>query len=139
MAAYTDYTYYTTTYLGTAIASTAFAQLALRASAVIDQITFSRVAAIILANTETDNIDLIKMAVCAVAEQLQTNDASGSNGGIKSESIGSNSVTYVDGSQMTLSNDRKLSNAAKLYLGNSGLMFKGFADDELGGVILDED
>jgi hypothetical protein len=139
MSAYADLTYYQTNYLGTLIASANFAQLALRASAVIDQLTFQRTAAVILAATDTATIDLIKMACCAVAEEMQNINASGSTGGIKSESIGSNSVTYVDGSQMTLSNNTRLSNVAKLYLGNSGLMFKGFSSDELSGDLNDDE
>jgi hypothetical protein len=130
MAVYATYSYYTGTFLGTAIASADFARLALRASAVIDQVTFNRAAAIVLAATETATIDLIKMATCAVAEAYQTNEADGSGGGIKSESIGSNSVTYRDGANATLSDNEKLSRAAKLYLASTGLMYPGFNEGE---------
>ena len=70
MAAYADYTYYPGTFLGTAIASTVFPRLALRASLMIDRLTFTRAAPVITANTDTATIDLIKMATCAVAEVL---------------------------------------------------------------------
>jgi hypothetical protein len=130
MTVYTDYTYYSGTFLGTAIASADFARLALRASEIIDQITFNRTAAIVLAATDTATIDLIKMATCAVAETYQTNEADGSGGGIKSESIGSNSVTYVDGAKATLSDMVRLSRAAVLYLDSTGLMYRGFASGE---------
>ena len=130
---YVTYTYYTTTFLGTVIASADFAQLALRASAVLDSITFNRVAAIVLTATDIVTIDKIKMATCAVAEELQTLALAGSSGGgIKSESLGSYSVSYADGSKMSLTDTQKLSNAASLYLGSTGLMFKGFFDDEYG-------
>ena len=71
MAVYADYEYYTDTYLGTAIAETAFDALALRASAVIDRLTFDRAAVVITADEDDATIDLIQMATCAVAEELQ--------------------------------------------------------------------
>ena len=130
---YVTYTYYTTTYLGSLIASANFAALALRASAVIDQLTFGRAAL----ETNLTTVDSIKMACCAVAEELQ-NQAGSSGGGIQSESIGANSVTYVKGAAATLTDKEKLSRAAVLYLGNTELMFKGFASGELGGVLYEE-
>jgi hypothetical protein len=134
MAVYATYTQYTTDYLGTAIASADFAALALRASAYIDQLTFNRVAAIVLAGTDTANIALIMMACCSVAESLQTIDTNGTTSGIKSESIGNNSVTYMDGTFATLSITAKLRQAASLYLGSTGYMYAGFASGEYGGV-----
>jgi hypothetical protein len=131
MASYVDYTYYSTTYLGTAIASPDFARLALRASAQIDALTFDRTAPVVTAATDTATIDKIKMACCAVAEELQVQDAAGdSAGGIQSESIGSNSVSYAVGALATLTHDQKLQRVARLYLGNTGLMFRGFASGE---------
>jgi hypothetical protein len=139
MAAYADYTYYTGTYLGTAIASADFARLALRASEVIDEITFGRASIIVAAATDTATIALIKNATCAVAEKYQENEAAGGNDGIASESIGANSVTYTANAYAQLSQLAKLAKAAKTYLGNTGLMFKGFASGEYSGDIDDED
>lgn len=130
MAAYVDFTYYTSTFLGTAIASADFSRLALRASAVIDQITFNRTAAIILAATETVTIDLIATATCAVAEEILSIEASGNVDGIQSESIGSNSVTYTKSAFAQLTSNEKLSRAAKLYLSSTGLMYPGFNEGE---------
>lgn len=135
MAAYATFSQYTTDYLGTAIASAAFARLALRASEIIDMLTFDRTAAIVLAATETATIALIVKATCAVAEVYQANEANPSGGGIKSESIGANSVTYMDGAHATLSDNAKLSRAAAVYLSATGLMFRGFNFDEYGGGI----
>jgi hypothetical protein len=134
--AYATYQYYTGTFLGVNIASVDFARLALRASAIIDQITFQRTAAIITAATETAKIDLIKMATCAVAEQIQTNDTS--PGGIQSESIGANSVTYVAGASSTQSHLKKLRDAAKTYLDSTGLLYPGFLEDEYGGSSIED-
>ena len=129
---YVTYTYYTTTYLGTVIASADFARWALRASAVIDRLTYGRAA------TETDvtKVDAIKMATCAVAETLQTQDGA-ADGMIASESIGSHSVSYVQGS--TKSKEGAQSDAASLYLGSTGLMFRGFYSGEYSGDLDDAD
>jgi hypothetical protein len=133
MTAYADQTYYANTYLGTVIASADFARLALRASAIIDQLSFDRAAAIVAAATDTATIAKIKNAVCAVAEEIQAVDAAGGMDGIQSESIGSNSVTYAANASARRTTKQRYSEAAALYLGNTGLMFRGFADDELGG------
>ncbi len=136
--AYATYAYYTDTFLGTAIASADFARLALRASAVIDQITFNRAGPVVTAGTETDTIDLIKMATCAVAEEYQAIEDSGSADGIQSESVGSHSVTYAENSKQRRTATARLAEAAKLYLGSTELMYRGFAEGEY-GTDVDED
>lgn len=133
--AYCDYTYYSGTYLGTAIASANFARLALRASAVIDSLTFNRAAD----ETDTDTVDAIKMATCAVAEEIQAVETGGGADAIQSESVGSVSITYADNATKRLTNNERYTEAAKLYLGNTGLMFKGFMDGEYGCTIEDDD
>lgn len=130
MAAYADYAFYSTTYLGTAIASADFPRLALRASEVIDQVTFNRAAAIVSAETDTDTIALIQKATCAVAEELNNQEANGNLDGISSERVGSYAVTFGAGSRAMLSNEAKQEQAARLYLANTGLMFRGFTDEE---------
>jgi len=134
---YADYTFYTGTYLGNAIASADFAALALRASAVIDQITFDRAAVVITVATDTVTIDKIKKATCAVAEELQTQDAAGGTDGITSESIGNYSVSFAVGAKKTLTSGQQLANAAGLWLANTDLLFRGFASGEYGGTIDD--
>jgi hypothetical protein len=131
MTAYATYAYYTDTYLGTAIAEADFDQLALRASEVIDQITFARAATVVSTATDTDTIDLIKKATCAVAEELQTQSGESANGVIQSESVGRHSVTYAAGS--VHSQALRQLEAAQLYLASTGLMFRGFTSDEWGG------
>lgn len=136
MAAYATYTYYTTTYLGTQITPQAeFDRLSLRASAWIDRLTFQRVAAIVTAGTETANIDLIRMATCAVAEDIQRAETAGGADAIKSEAIGQNSVSYADtSSKMNTAGETYMQTAA-LYLGSTGLMFPGFAAGEYSGEL----
>jgi hypothetical protein len=135
MAAYADYTFYSTTYLGTAIASADFARLALRASAVIDQITFNRASPIVTADTDDDTILAIQNATCAVAEEIQTQESSGNIDGVTSERVGNYSVSYGAGARAALSNDAKVAKVALLYLSNTELMYRGFASGELGGVV----
>jgi hypothetical protein len=128
MTAYADFTYYSGTYLGTAISEASFPALALKASAVIDQITFGRAA------TDTENETAIKNAMCAVAEELQKQDAQGGADGIASESQGNYSVSYTTTSNKSKSNTQKLQDVARLWLANTYLMFAGFNSDEYGAA-----
>jgi hypothetical protein len=122
MTAYCDFAYYSGTYLGTAITSAAFPQLALRASAIVDQLTFQQAAE----QTDADVIDLIKMATCAVAEEFKKVSDNGDVGGIKSETVDKHSVTYADNSASMRSIEQKYSDAAALYLASTNLMYRGF-------------
>ena len=133
MTAYADYAYYSGTYLGAAIASADFTRLALRASTVIDQITFGRAAPIVTAATDTTTIDAIQMATCAVAEEIQRAEASG--GAVQSERVGNYSVTYAG----QKSEKSQYANAAKQYLWATDLLYAGFADGEYSGDDDDED
>lgn len=130
MAAYVDYTYYTTTYLGTSIASADFSRLSVRASKHIDALTFGRAAAIITANTDTDTIDAIKMATCAVCDELQKDADSDGRDNITAERVGNVSVSYGDKSQMAKTLAQKVNDAASLYLWETDLMFRGLNADE---------
>lgn len=124
---YADYTYYTGTYLGTAIASGDFDRLALRASAWIDRLTFQRAAA------DTANTNAIKNAMCAIAEDIQNTEANGGVDAIQSESIGQNSVTYGAMSSKLASAGETYLQTASLYLGSTGLLYPGFANGEYSG------
>ena len=125
--AYADFTYYSTSFLGTAIAEADFPRLALEASAVIDRITFGRAA------TDTENTTAIKNAMCAVAEELLNQRNAGGADGIASESQGQYSVSYLANSSRSKTNLEKLSNAARLWLDGTFLMFAGFNAGEYGG------
>jgi hypothetical protein len=70
--------------------------------------------------------------MCAVADELKSQTTA--PGGIESERVGNHSVTYATTSEMQLSNHQRLKNAAKIHLGNTGLMYAGFATGEAGGV-----
>ena len=139
MTAYVDYAYYHNTFLGTAIASGDFAQAALRASAVMDSITFDRTDAIVTANTDLATIELIKQATCAVAEQWQAIVASGGVDGISQETVGAHTVIYNSKAASQLSANQKYVQAAQPYLASTGLLFPGFASGEYGGSLESED
>lgn len=130
MTVYADYTYYVTSFLGNVIAESEFPRLALRASAVIDQLTFNRAA------SETTNTTAIKNAMCAVAEELQRQASADGVDGIASESQGQYSVSYLANSDRSKSNTAKLQSAATVWLANTYLMFAGFNSDEYGSVLL---
>lgn len=67
--AYADYTFYTTTYHGTAIATGDFDRLADKASDKLDTMTFDRLVSGL--PTAERAATKVKKAVCAVAEKLQ--------------------------------------------------------------------
>jgi len=127
---YVDYNYYTTSYLGMLIASPDFSRLAVRASKQIDALTFGRAAAVITANTDADKIDAIKMAVCAVADELQKDADTGGRDNITSEKVGNTAVTYGEKSQMAKPLASRISEAASLWLWETDLMFRGLNADE---------
>lgn len=136
--AYADYEYYTVTYLGTAIQEAVFSRLALRASVFLDYYTQGRAA-------QNSELDALKMACCAVAEQYQTIETAralaqkslaaslSANGGeVQSQSVGSWSKTYRSAgdsaAQATASASAaqaSLAEAANQYLAGTGLLYRG--------------
>ncbi len=67
--------------------------------------TFNRVAEIISDNDDDDTIDLIKMAVCAVADELHRQSSEGPQ--VAGERVGSYSKTYVVTSEMKIPAEEK--------------------------------
>jgi hypothetical protein len=117
MAAYADYSYYSTTYLGTAIPEADFPRLALQSSNFINQVTFGRAASV----TDEASMDQIKMACCAVAEAMQLELQGGP---VVSESNDGWSRSYAQ-PQNTKTGRQRLYDTALLYLGQTDLMFPG--------------
>ena len=135
--AYADYDYYTITYLGTAISEADFPRFALRASSFLDYYTQGQAA-------KNAELDALKMACCAVAEQYQSIDAAqalaqkalsaslSSGGELQSQSVGSWSKTYRsagDSAQQALASaetaQAALAAAAAQYLAGTGLLYRG--------------
>lgn len=133
---YATYSQYTTDYFGTQISSMDFARLALRASETLDLLTYDRISAIILAGIDIATIAKIVKATCALAEEIQTLETTPD--GITSETEGRHSVSYGANAKAALTEEQRLAKVAKLYLGNTGLMFKGFADGEYSGSVSDD-
>ena len=139
--AYADYAYYTTAYLGTTIGEADFPRLSLRASSYLDYYTQGRAG-------ENPDLDALKMACCAVAEQMQLADiaqetaakslsaslSSAGPGELQSQSVGSWSKTYRSGGEsaqqaLTAAQTAKaaLASAANQYLAGTGLLYRGGA------------
>lgn len=123
-ASYTDYEFYLHTYKGAALELADFTRLILRASAVIDQVTYNRAGPVILAATDEDMIEKIELATCAVADELLALEGSG--GAVTSETIGRHSVTYAK----PQSQQTRLANAARTHLWSTDLMYRGILEDE---------
>ena len=135
--AYADYDFYKITYLGTAIQEADFPRLSLRASAFLDYYTQGRAA-------QNTDLDALKMACCAVAEQYQYIDTAQalaqkslsasleSDGELQSQTVGSWSKTYRSGgdsAQQALSSvqtaQAALGALAQQYLAGTGLLYRG--------------
>ena len=135
--AYADYEYYTTTYLGTAIKEDDFPRMALRASSFLDYYTQGRAA-------QNSDLDALKMACCAIAEQYQSIDTAQalaqkslsasleSDGELQSQTVGSWSKTYRSGrdsAQQALSSvqiaQAALGAIVQQYLAGTGLLYRG--------------
>ena len=137
--AYADYGYYITTYLGTVIQEADFPRLALRASSFLDYYTQGRAG-------PNQDMDALKMACCAVAEQYQSIDLArqaalnalknstnaGAAGELQSQSVGSWSKTYRGGGESAQqattaaqAAQASLASVAAQYLSSTGLLYRG--------------
>ena len=132
--AYADYEYYTAAYLGKTIQKADFPRLSLRASYFLDYYTQGRAAS----NSE---LDALKMACCAVAEQYQSIDLAqqaamnalknsanaGEAGELQSQSVGSWSKAYRSGgeSAQQATAQTHLASVAAQYLAGTGLLYRG--------------
>ena len=124
MTAYVDFTYYSDVYFGSSVSVEDFNRLAVNASSRIDQLTFDRALPIIEEQVDPDLvlIERIKMATCAVIDEIQKWNSIGEFGRVKQESVGQHSVTYMDDKTTYYDGTRT---AAKQYLGTTGLMYPG--------------
>lgn len=135
--AYANYEYYTSTYLGTAIKEDDFPRLSMRASSFLDYYTQGRAA-------QNADLDALKMACCAVAEQYQYVDTAQSlaqksltasletDGELQSQTVGSWSKTYRSGGETAQqaataaqTAQVSLAAAARQYLAGTGLLYRG--------------
>lgn len=135
---YADFEYYITKYMGTAIEPERFYTFALRASSFLDYYTQGRAA-------ENADLDAVKMACCALAEQYQVIEqaqalanknlsaAIESDGGeVQSETVGSWSKSYRSGgdsagaaASVAANAQASLAAVARQYLSGTGLLYRG--------------
>ena len=95
-----------------------FDRLAIYASAYLDELNMGRTAGELPAETQ----EKAKMALCAVADAYRLNEQ---GGGVASETNDGISVTYVAGVSNTKTDGRRLYEAAALFLGPTGLLYRG--------------
>lgn len=125
---YADYSYYTGTFLGNAIAEADFPRLAKRASERIDLLTRSRAAAYY-----GEFPAPVRDAACAIAEILQQAERGNALAGaaiIQSESTGKHSTTYAATQDASTESGQAALNAringvAWQYMGYTGLLYRG--------------
>ena len=113
-----DYDFYTGTYKGARTAAD-FNRLAVFASAYISEITLGRVPDDLGALGDEDAALRVRLAFCAVAD---TYGGQAASAGIASETNDGISVTYVSDDALRR---RALYNAAAVYLGSTGLLYRG--------------
>lgn len=119
---YVDYSYYVDAFYGSKIAEKDFYRYALRASQFLDYYTRGKAK---------DNAELeeIKLACCAVAECVFTGDSAVNNvKGLKSESVGSYSVSYETGKEKietAQATRAECAAVAREYLADTGLLYRG--------------
>lgn len=115
--AYADINYYKGDYMGALIPDLDFDRLSRQASAYLDQITFGNAA------KAPESVSLkVKDACCAVADAYYTNEQ---GGGKASESNDGVTVNYVAGVSKAKTDNERLYEAARLYLGMTGLLYGG--------------
>lgn len=110
---YADYEFYTATYGGNQIKEADWTRTAREASAYIDQLTFGRLTGHPERVTEE-----VQMAVCAAAEVAERYRAATtqSAAGIASESVGGQSVTYRNSTELEAGKQSEIWQAVSLYL-----------------------
>lgn len=116
---YADYEYYTNVFYGTQIKEEEFNAACSRASDYIRYITKGKA---------TEDIPEVKNAACAIAERYQTIEKAREQalGGVKAtETVGSWSVSYRSGKDISDAYGSELYSIATMYLANTGLLYRG--------------
>ena len=139
---YADYSFYTGTFYGTAIDQADFPRLASRASDFLDYYTRGKAAKV----TDEATLTALAKACCAVAESIQEDEQAkalaakassaalaSATGELKSETVGSYSVSYVTAAdyakagkaQSAKDTRAAYAEIAAEYLVNTGLLYRG--------------
>ena len=110
------YEFYRGTYHGDKITAAEWPVLSRDAAACREELTLGRTAA----DLAPELLERCQMALCAVAEEYKAEREEGA-GVVASESVGSWSRTYAQ----TASPAQKRRDAAWMWLGNTGLLYRG--------------
>lgn len=134
--AYADYTFYTEQYFGTALSEADFLRLSTKASSFLDYYTKGK-------SKENAELEALKMACCELAEQYQMIElaknaavkslsATGENGELQSQTVGSYSVTYRSAGDSAANAysasqefNKELAAIAQRHLAGTGLLYRG--------------
>ena len=114
---YANYDYYKGTYRGRLIPEQDYPRVALRADQYLDYYTRCRAR-------DNAELEAVKMAACALAEQYYEMDQLPIATGKQSETVGSYSVTYrsaEDIQRIKLG----LPGIVRMYLSSTGLLYRG--------------
>lgn len=109
---FVDYDYYKTDYGGEKATEENFKRFEMQARTVLNYYTFDRIE---------EATEEVKMALCELIDKMI--DYSANDGReIKSETVGSFSRTFKDNPMSEMASYQKI---IKLYLGHTGLMYRG--------------
>ena len=112
-----DYTFYTEIFFFF-LSQEDFERLSVYASAYLEELTMGRASGEL-----TKDVALkVSKALCAVADAYLLQEQ---GGGVASETNDGISVTYVSGVSNAKSDGRRLYEAAALFLGPTGLLYRG--------------
>jgi len=118
---YADYRYYRDEFRGKLIPETDFDRAAMSATQYINNVTFGRIG--------SNVTEAVKNACCAVAEVYYSGSVSPrAASGITSEKVGNHSVSYSAAENIS-TQAKRLRSAVKLWLGSTGLLYRGLKDD----------
>lgn len=112
-----DYKFYTGTFRGQA-AQQDFERMSVKASAYLDRVTSNQITEVL----PEAMADRVRLALCEVVDAYLLNEA---GGGVASENNDGISVTYVAGVSNAKTEAQRLREAAALYLGGTGLLYRG--------------
>ncbi|MCM1024416.1 MAG: hypothetical protein NC395_10215 [Prevotella sp.] len=118
---YADFQYYKDFFKGKLIPAEDFDHAAIPATQYINNVTFGRIG--------SNVTDAVKNACCAAAEiyyRCDMSEAALEAAGKSSEKTGDHSVTYAKSDFSYSSKDKQLSKAVRLWLGSTGLLYRGF-------------
>lgn len=130
---YANFSFYENYFLGNSISEADFPRLALRASHFLDYYTLGRAK-------KFPDLENLKMACCAIAEKYQVAEMAqkaaleslSDGGNLKSESVGSYSVSYQTASEKAQGANQAVIDAqnevvatARQYLVGTGLLYRG--------------